>query len=121
MNPAEDSGLEYSGNMEDLAEKTWVRVANKDEIPEDRGLAVKINDKELALFRVKDKLYCLADNCPHRGAALSEGHVENAEIVCPWHGWRYGLTDGECSTLPGSMNAVVFAVKLDGDDVLVQF
>ena len=115
MNASEDGS-----NLAGFWEKTWIRVASKDEIPEDRGLAVKIEDKEVALFRTKDKLYCLEDNCPHRGAALSDGHVENAEVVCPWHGWRYGLLDGECSTLPGSMNAIVYAVKLDGDDVLVQ-
>ena len=28
------------------------------------------------------------------GAALSGGHVENGHVHCPWHAWRFRLSDG---------------------------
>ncbi len=40
-----------------------------------------------------------ADLCVHRGTALSLGWVEKDEIVCAYHGWRYG-TDGACQRIP---------------------
>ena len=39
------------------------------------------------------------DLCIHRGTALSLGTVEGDEIVCPYHGWRYG-SDGACTRIP---------------------
>ena len=95
----------------------WTRVASLDEVPLTEGLALTVAGKELALFRDGDSLRCLEDSCPHRGAALSEGQVQDGEVVCPWHGWRYGLADGECSTLPGSAAAQCFEVKLEGQEV----
>lgn len=29
------------------------------------------------------------DECPHRGARLSQGWVEDGCLVCPYHGWRF--------------------------------
>ena len=28
--------------------------------------------------------------CPHEGGLLSEQHLCNGEVVCPWHGRRFG-------------------------------
>ena len=33
--------------------------------------------------------------CPHMGGPLDQGRVENGEVVCPWHRYRYDLTTGE--------------------------
>jgi vanillate O-demethylase monooxygenase subunit len=39
------------------------------------------------------------DVCVHRGTALSLGRVEGDEIVCAYHGWRFG-PDGACTAIP---------------------
>ncbi len=39
------------------------------------------------------------DECPHRGARLSQGWISDGCVVCPYHGWRYG-TDGSCALIP---------------------
>src|ERR1022692_450774 len=41
----------------------------------------------------------MSDLCVHRGTALSLGRVSGDEIVCPYHGWRYGA-DGRCVAIP---------------------
>lgn len=41
----------------------------------------------------------MRDRCVHRGTALSLGRVEGGEIICPYHGWRFG-TDGRCVHIP---------------------
>jgi vanillate O-demethylase monooxygenase subunit len=40
-----------------------------------------------------------SDLCVHRGTALSLGWVNGDELVCPYHGWRYGA-DGRCVAIP---------------------
>jgi phenylpropionate dioxygenase-like ring-hydroxylating dioxygenase large terminal subunit len=39
------------------------------------------------------------DRCPHRGAPLSAGTVEDGCLVCPYHGWRFG-PDGALTEVP---------------------
>jgi len=39
------------------------------------------------------------DLCVHRGTALSLGRVQGAEVVCAYHGWRYGA-GGACTFIP---------------------
>jgi phenylpropionate dioxygenase-like ring-hydroxylating dioxygenase large terminal subunit len=39
------------------------------------------------------------DECPHRGAPMSLGRLEGEELVCAFHGWRFG-SDGEARCIP---------------------
>lgn len=43
--------------------------------------------------------FALQDNCPHRGAPLSEGRIKGDQVECCYHGWTFG-TDGKCTTIP---------------------
>lgn len=101
-------------------ESGWHRVAKLEDIPKDEGLPITIGKLELALFRDEGELRCIQESCPHRGAALSEGFVQDGEVVCPWHGWRYSVRDGECSTLPGSAPVSCYAVEVREGDVWVK-
>ena len=40
-----------------------------------------------------------SDLCIHRGTALSLGWISGDELVCAYHGWRYGA-DGRCVAIP---------------------
>ncbi|MCF6221110.1 MAG: aromatic ring-hydroxylating dioxygenase subunit alpha [Robiginitomaculum sp.] len=47
------------------------------------------------------KIFALRDICPHRAAPLSAGKIlDDGTVECPYHGWRFGLDDGQCSHIP---------------------
>lgn len=46
-----------------------------------------------------DKVHIIDAWCPHMGADLSMGCVEENSVRCPFHGWRYGA-DGVCDNIP---------------------
>lgn len=46
-------------------------------------------------------VHAAADVCPHRGARLSQGWVEEGCLVCPYHGWRYEGS-GRCVEIPAN-------------------
>jgi phenylpropionate dioxygenase-like ring-hydroxylating dioxygenase large terminal subunit len=39
------------------------------------------------------------DRCPHRDAPLSQGWTADGCIVCPYHGWQFGV-DGKAAKVP---------------------
>ena len=62
--------------------------------------AAALLDEPLVLWRdAAGTARAFRDVCIHRGTALSLGHVDGDEIVCPYHGWRYGA-DGACTAIP---------------------
>ena len=41
-----------------------------------------------------DGFHAINDFCPHMGASLAGGHVEDGAVYCPWHAWRFCVRDG---------------------------
>ncbi len=103
-----------------MTEALWTKIAKLADIPDDEGLEVQVGEVELALFRVGEKVLCVENSCPHRGAALAEGRIQDGEVICPWHGWRFSLENGACSSLPSSEPATCFEARIENEDVLVQ-
>jgi nitrite reductase/ring-hydroxylating ferredoxin subunit/multimeric flavodoxin WrbA len=60
------------------------------------------NDKgakkiQIAVFNVDGKYYCISNKCQHQGGPLSKGILDEKKkiVTCPWHGWKYSITDGK--------------------------
>ena len=97
----------------------FVKVAQKSEIPSDTGKYVQAQGKDIALFKVNDKVCAIEHICPHQGGPLAEGGIEGNVVTCPWHGWQFDVTTGECTFNP-SIKQGTFPVKEEGEAVFVQ-
>ena len=73
----------------------------------------------IALFLVDGKPCAIDDVCPHMGASLSGGCLENDIVTCPWHAWRFRVTDGTWVDNP-RVKTGCYPVRVVGDDVQVQ-
>ncbi|QDU84783.1 Putative thiamine pyrophosphate-containing protein YdaP [Planctomycetes bacterium Pla163] len=71
------------------ARTTWHKVADLDELPEDRVRTVVADGKWICLTHVDGRYGALDNHCPHQGGPLGEGTIENGLLRCPWHGWDY--------------------------------
>lgn len=57
--------------------------------------------RQLAIWKADDGFINIwEDRCIHRGMRLSAGINDGAELVCPYHGWRYSNRNGNCSYIP---------------------
>lgn len=59
------------------------------------------NGDEILLIQCGDEIFAIDSVCPHMGAPLQEGKVENKCLTCPWHGWEFKVETGKCITSPG--------------------
>jgi phenylpropionate dioxygenase-like ring-hydroxylating dioxygenase large terminal subunit len=62
--------------------------------------AARLLGEDLVLWRNRaGVVHAWPDRCPHRGARLSLGRVENGHLECPYHGWQFGPS-GQCLHVP---------------------
>ena len=63
-------------------------------------MPVEIMGERLALYRSEDgELGLVQERCPHRGAALSFGIVDEDGLRCPYHAWKFDKS-GQCVDTP---------------------
>lgn len=94
------------------------RVASAGDIPEGVGVAVDIGDKRIAVFRYRGEFFALDETCPHRGAPLHQGTIDNGIVLCPWHQWQFSLTSG-CSPVNPNSRVNCYAVRVEDGEVWV--
>jgi nitrite reductase (NADH) small subunit len=91
---------------------TRYKVASTEDLATDGDrIIVDIEGQEIAVFRIKDEFHALPNFCPHQAAPLCEGELtgrmivgddgweweyiqEDEIITCPWHGWKFDVTEG---------------------------
>lgn len=84
-----------------LLRRHWQPVALTDELDGPRPVrAVRALGQDLVLFRDEAGQLGLIDRgCPHRGADLAFGRLEDGGLRCPFHGWLFD-TRGQCLDTP---------------------
>ena len=77
-------------------------------------------EHRICLSRTKTGFFAIKDACPHLGAPLSKGTLnEWDEIVCPWHSYRYRLDKGtECENR--SAKAKTYSIKIDSEGFFIE-
>jgi 3-phenylpropionate/trans-cinnamate dioxygenase ferredoxin subunit len=96
------------------------RVLGVSDLPEVGAVRVVIDGMPVAVVRDEEgHVHAIDDTCTHAEVSLSEGEVEDCTIECWLHGSRFDLLTGEPTGLPATVPVGVYAVTIEGDDVLV--
>ena len=85
----------------ELLRRYWQPISVAQELTDEKPTKfLRILGEDLVLFRdKKGREGLIGDRCPHRGASLSYGRVEERGIACAYHGWLYD-TEGNCLETP---------------------
>jgi nitrite reductase (NADH) small subunit len=94
-------------------------VCKTADVVDGEGKTVSVDNKLIALFRVDGQYFAIDDVCPHMGASLSGGYVENGIVTCPWHAWRFRLSDGAWADNP-RVKTGCYPVRVVGEEIQVQ-
>jgi phenylpropionate dioxygenase-like ring-hydroxylating dioxygenase large terminal subunit len=87
----------------------WHPVARStDVMPGPHG--VRLLGTDYVVFRSGGVLSAALDRCPHREAPLSNGHMADECLQCPYHGWSFDA-DGRCVAIPSSEPSVPIPPK----------
>lgn len=90
----------------------WTSVCQLSDLQEGQGRYAEIDGFQLAVFLHHGRVYAMDNRCPHAGANLSGGWIEDDCAVCPRHCWPFRLATGELRDAPGGARVHVYRVRL---------
>lgn len=88
--------------MGNLMRLFWIPAMTLAEVPgaDQPPRRLRLLGENLVVFRdTEGRVGVLEEQCPHRGASLYFGRVEEGGIRCVYHGWKFSAT-GQCVDMP---------------------
>ena len=120
-----------------MKEQQRYKVATVNDLQENGDrVIVEIDNVEVAVFCIEDEYHAIANFCPHQGGPLCEGELTGRitadqstnweweydsvekNIICPWHGWIFDITDGKCIDTE-RYRGIVYDVKVEDQNIFV--
>ena len=89
----------------------------------DDGQIVQINlegREPIALYKVEGQFYATEDTCSHGAASLSEGDIEDFDVICPFHDGGFDVRTGEVTIPPCVTPIASYPVSVEGDTVFIE-
>ena len=99
---------------------TAERVCALSDLVQDEARRVEVGGVAIAVvLDGNGDVHAIGDVCTHGDISLSEGFVEGDTLECWAHGSAFSLRTGRPLNLPAYEPVPVYAVQIDGDDVLI--
>lgn len=98
---------------------SYTFAIDSSELKEGEGRQLIVNKQSVAVFRYEGMVYAMDGVCPHAGSPLGPGYVAKGMVECPWHAWRFSLTDGTSPDVPG-LQQPTYPAREEGGKIYVK-
>jgi nitrite reductase/ring-hydroxylating ferredoxin subunit/uncharacterized membrane protein len=90
----------------------YVPVAAADSLKEGETLRAEVAGHVVTIAKVDGEFYAFQEFCTHRYAPLSEGHIQNYQVECPWHRSCFDVRTGRVMRGPAKINLRTYEVRV---------
>ena len=100
-----------------------VKLGGAGDVPEGEAKRFALDGGWVAVVNLGGEGFRAVDAiCSHAHYFLDEGEVDanDETIECPKHGSTFDLNTGKPTTLPATLPVRAYAVKTEGDDILIE-
>ena len=97
----------------------FVKVAQTTEVSPGEKKLVEVGDEQIVLANIGGDIIAFTNVCTHAECDLVYGNLEGQEVECDCHGSRFDVTTGAVLKGPAEEPLTVYAVHIEGQDVLV--
>jgi 3-phenylpropionate/trans-cinnamate dioxygenase ferredoxin subunit len=95
-----------------MTEKTFIPVAQLDEVPVGAKKLVEAGGVEILLCNSKDTIFAVRNLCSHAYETLECGRMKSGWIACPVHGARFDLETGRAMNPPATTPIDTYEVRV---------
>ncbi len=78
-----------------MGDNQFVSSIKETEIKDNQMKPVRLKGKPVLLIRKGDQVFGLKNLCPHEGCSLEGGILRDYIVMCPCHGWKFDIRNGQ--------------------------
>ena len=80
----------------------WVKGPAVADLAAGRPYAFTVDTIDILIVNIDNRFFAYRNQCAHQGLPLDKGLLDpdSCLLTCPWHGFQYDITSGECLTAP---------------------
>ena len=78
----------------------WIEGPEAASVSPDTPTRFVSGEHDVLIVRRDGRLFAYRNECPHQGMPLHDGEIVGDTITCPWHGFCFDATTGECENHP---------------------
>ncbi len=78
----------------------FVSSIKERELAEGKMRAVRVKHEPVLLARVGGAVFGVSNRCPHMGCELQGGILNGYILMCPCHGWKFDVRNGQYTENP---------------------
>jgi nitrite reductase/ring-hydroxylating ferredoxin subunit len=86
--------LHYQGGWNVSAVNFKACLKEKD-LKEGQMRHVQVSGKSILLVKQGSQIFAISNICPHEGCSLDKGILHEYSVMCPCHGWRFDVRNGQ--------------------------
>lgn len=99
--------------------QTEAVVAKVNDLQDGQLQQVSVGETKVLLARLNGEFHAVGAFCTHYQAPLAQGVLSGDRVVCPWHNACFNVVTGEQEAPPGLDSLAHYAVRVEGEDVVV--
>jgi len=97
----------------DPQECEFIAVGEEKDLPIGQRLFLEIDGEPLVVFNIAGEYFSIADLCSHDNGPVGEGELEGYEVICPRHGARFDVRNGNVLALPAVEDIPAYPVRVN--------
>jgi len=111
-------GVDQTGGQ--VFPEEFTAVLPEAELTNDKPTRVDYKGTPILLVRRGERIFAMAETCSHFSGPLSQGHLVDDSIVCPYHYSRFALEDGHVINGPAVHPQPCLEVRVSSGQVEVR-
>lgn len=92
------------------ANEFWVKKLSPGDITQ-----VEVEGETVAVYNLGGQYFATHNRCTHAGGPLSQGRLDEHNIICPWHDSCFDVRTGEATCGPARQSVRTYSVQIDGE------
>lgn len=103
------------------AAEGWAKLGPAADLPVDKISSATLDGVSVIVVNLDQRLSAYRNECAHQGMPLNDAvlDVAGGTLTCPWHGFCFDASSGECLSAPGAQLEQL-PLRIDGGDVWVR-
>jgi nitrite reductase/ring-hydroxylating ferredoxin subunit len=97
----------------------WAPLCEEGDLKDGETLRVGYDGNIIAVAKQGGEVYAFQEFCTHRYGPLSEGRLEDHNVICPWHRSCFDIRTGKVVVGPAKLDLKTYSTRVQGGKVFI--